>query len=105
MLVDTKEKLESALESIPLISNIEWIYKEKGGWSRKIQFTVRNRTYKIVWFTNVSTLYINDEIAIPFDSLAYNGFYPNDFKNNLIFSLNGNSVLYMPVEEYKASTN
>ena len=101
MLADARQKLEDALKSIPLITEVEWINKDKYDFSRELQFTLRENTYKIVWYINVSNLLINDEIIIPFDSLEYNGFYPNHFKNNLVFSNKGIDVLYMPVEEYR----
>lgn len=99
--VDSKDKLEGYLNSITLISNVEWVNSDKYGFSRELQFTIRGNTYKIIWWANYSKLIINNELSLIFDELDCNGFHANGFKVSLVFMYEGQYRLWIPIEEYE----
>lgn len=101
MKMDSPEKLEGYLKSIKLVTGVEWVNPDKYGFSRELRFEVRGNKYTVIWFVNYSSLIIDKELTLLFDELEYNGFYPNRFKNNLVFKYGGCDTLVLPVEEYE----
>lgn len=81
------------------ITDCKWINQDKYGFSREYQFTVRGVTYVIEWYCNYSELRIG-EVTVLFNGIRYDGCWPDDYKNDLVFTWNGNIVAILPVEEW-----
>ena len=90
-LVNTKEKLVSALETIKgveILNKDEFLgvsdsFLTDGGFTRKLEIFMSKTgvSYTIVWYHNKSNL-TNDSIDIPFDTIVLNSpTYPVSNKN------------------------
>ena len=97
-----KDKLEQTLKNTPNIKDFKWINTDEFGFSRTCEFVIRGVHYKILWYTNLCTLYIG-EFELLFDEIRVDGCYPNGFKTNMTFTLNGFTTGNIPIEEYKES--
>lgn len=95
-----KELLYETIKNAPEVADVEWINKDKYGFSRDLQFNVRGNTYKIKWYWNYSHLYFNDESFLIFDCVEVSSTWPNNFKHNLQFYYKDNIVAVIPIEEY-----
>lgn len=96
-----KDSLFTRIESAVGADNVAWINVGEYGFSRTLQFTVRGREYIVYWSWNESTLEINGEVEVRFNSVKKSGTWPNEFKTNLQFSLNGVITAIIPVEAYR----
>lgn len=67
---------------------------------RIILFEIENKQYKIVWFCNVMTLYI-DKFFMRFHEVEQSGTWPNNAKRNLQFDYGGETVGVIPIEYYR----
>jgi hypothetical protein len=78
--------------------------KVSGFW-RSFKFERLGCEYKITWFKNESSLYINGLGQIRFRYIAIDGFWPNHFRNNLNLSLDGEEqCAIIPIEAYENHT-
>lgn len=71
----------------------------EGDYNRTIEFTALGLEYKIVWFVNISRLYIG-HVQVMFNSIDIGGTWPNSFKSNINFRDNKGTVCVLPIEEY-----
>ena len=72
----------------------------QGDYNRVIKFTAFNVEYKIVWWTNVSYLYIGN-VQIVFNNIDVSGSWPNKFKLNINFTTPAGTVCILPIKEYE----
>lgn len=92
MRVETQEKLEKALEKFGIKG--EWINEDECGFSRNYIFELNGVSYRIVWYTNYSTLIIEDSIHFWFDDIHDHSTYPQ--KGDWIgFSYQGGTPLFV----------
>lgn len=98
---EIKEKFFNQLSECTHLKDVKWIDEDRYGFSRTVSFNARGNTYKIIWFWNESILSINDEIQIRFNDIEISNTWPNNFKTNIHFSLNGNIVAVLPIEASK----
>lgn len=98
MELETLEQWLRVAEKTKLITDLK-TDPDKYGFNRTFEFDTRGKHYKIVWFTNVSTLYIG-EFELKFDSICIDGCYPNGFRTNINFRWNDKTIGVLPIEEY-----
>ncbi|GAA0348210.1 hypothetical protein GCM10008931_44370 [Oceanobacillus oncorhynchi subsp. oncorhynchi] len=96
---ELKELLYNTIKNAPNVSYAEWIDSDDYGYSNRLEFIVKNKSYIIVWYWNESKLYFQNGLFC-FDKVEVSGTWPNDYKNNLQFYLNGRVVGVIPLEEY-----
>lgn len=95
-----REDLFHTLKSAPNVTNVNWINKDKYEYSRDLEFMVSNTNYRIKWFWNESQLFFNGNCMVRFDRCELSGTWPNKYKYNLQFYLNGEVIAVVPVGEY-----
>ena len=96
-MFDVCQRLGSLSENIHPIG---WINPDEDGFSREFAFEVRDKQYVIVAFANLSYLFAG-ELMIVFDSIRFDGCWPNEFKNNLSFLYRGTVVAVLPVDQHE----
>lgn len=76
-------------------NGITWRYQYKNGetWSRTILFYANNVWYKIVWYTNFSTLYYNG-LRYPLRFIGTNNTYPEHSELTIEFSYGPDRSFY-----------
>lgn len=73
-------------------------------FNREIVFTVGDKDYKIVWYKNMSTLYIDENTQVMFDDVKCQNTWPvcttKNSKNQLQFMYGSDKVCIMITERY-----
>lgn len=103
-------KLENLLEVI-LQSGANVLNKEIVGeldtdynLNRTIHFQVGGQNYKIIWFHNMSTLYVDENTQVMFNSVVCRNTWPVEAskksKQQLQFEQNGEKVCILITERY-----
>jgi hypothetical protein len=95
----TLKELEELLNSHPAIQNIRKYPSPNSTLERHFEFEVRGIKYKITWYVNLMTLYIN-EFEMMFDQVVLSGTVPRMFKKYLQFYYQGCWIADIPLEEY-----
>jgi|SRR5690606_1803407 len=95
-----KEQLYNTVKNAPNVSYVQWVVADKYGFSRTLMFTANKKTYTIRWSWNESELYFDKDSLLHFDTCKVSGTYPNNYKTNLQFYLNGRIVAVIPLEKY-----
>ena len=94
----TKEQLESALDH-ENVEGFAWVNADEYSFSRECEFYVRGVRYEILWYVNMSYLYVG-ELFLSFDNVFVSGNWPNNFAENIHFILNDEVVAVLPLTEY-----
>ena len=94
----TREAIEKKLKSHNCIKSIGWVNEDEYGFSRTYRFKVRNVTYEIEWWSNISYLHCG-EMLIPFEEMQITGTWPHRFKNDIQFYNKGHVCCILPIEE------
>lgn len=97
MKVETQEKLENALEKFGIKG--EWADPDEYGFSRDYVFELNGVHYRINWYTNCSTLIIEDNIHFWFDDIRDHSTYPYPHRGWMGFSFQGAKPLFVKYGE------
>lgn len=95
-----KDELYNTISNAPNVRGVEWINKDKNGFSRELSFKVNGKTYKIIWMWNESSLFFDDDSMFRFNKCIISGTWPNRYKTNLQFYLDKRPIAIIPIEEY-----
>lgn len=94
------ETLEKTLRISSAIENFNKYPCKGETFERNLEFTIRDNKYKIEWYSNLCTLYIN-EFEMMFDHVYIESTWPRHYKNFLQFYNNKNEIVaVIPLEKY-----
>jgi len=98
----TIEKLEEVLCSKG-VDNLKRYSSNNELFSRWFSFSVNENSYKICWYHNLITLYLNSDCLLIFNYVIYSGTWPNEYKWNLQFYIEESKcpVFIIPIEKWK----
>lgn len=97
---ELRDELFNVINNAPNVYNVEYINVDKCGFSRKISFDVSDKTYKIEWMWNQSTLFMDGDVEIIFDKCFAIGTWPNRYRTNLQFYHKDTPICIIPIENY-----
>ena len=84
--------------------NVEWVKKDKHGFSRTLGFTILGRYYEIIWFHNNCNLFVggteNRPLQASFTAIYTDTCFPICFNgnDNLTFVDEGKDILRIPLK-------
>lgn len=67
---------------------------------RNIDFNIAHKHFNILWFKKLMRLSSQCGMSIMFDNVEYSGTWPNNFKKNLQFYRNGDTIAVIGIERY-----
>ena len=95
----TIDELDSALAH----HGIANLTRSKTGdelFDRVLEFDIGGQHYRIVWHVNAMSVFIGNA-EVHCNGLSVDGCWPNKYKTNLNFSVNGQTALIIPLEAYE----
>ena len=94
-----------SLDSLDIIlkklqdDNLIQLYEHKeDNFDRVRKFIIDKKGYTIIWYKNLCTLIIDNNIEVKFNYLTVNGLYPNSTDLNFNFKYDDNTICIIPIK-------
>ena len=93
-----------SLDSLDIIlkklqnENLISLHDKGPSFNRVRKFIIDQKGYTIIWYKNLCTLIIDNNIEVKFNYLTVNGFYPNSNDLNFNFKYDDNTICIIPIK-------